>query len=132
MAKAQKRSTIVKKLDTIFSQFIRLRNADVNGNVQCVTCGKQDHWKKMQAGHFASRKHYSTRWDEINVQVQCVGCNVYRYGEQFKFSKWIDANYYKGMAEEIMLQANQVIKYSNQELLEMVNYFKVKVEKFNM
>ena len=79
------RSKIVKKLDNIFSQYIRLSNSK-NGNCTCVTCGKVGDWKNggMQAGHFMSRKHYSTRWDERNVKPQCAGCNVFRYGEQFK------------------------------------------------
>ena len=45
MAKKQKRSTLVKKADAIFSQFIRQRNADENGVTECFTCGKKDHWK---------------------------------------------------------------------------------------
>ena len=73
------RSKIVKKLDTIFSQYIRLK--DSNNEVStCFTCGKQDHWKKLQCGHFQSRKHYNTRWNENNCQVQCAGCNVFKYG----------------------------------------------------
>ena len=52
------RSKIVKKkLDTIFSQYIRLKDADHNGDVTCFTCGKVSHYKSgMQCGHFQSRK----------------------------------------------------------------------------
>ena len=79
------RKGLVKKLDTIFSIFIRLRKANELGEVSCYTCGKKDHYKKMQCGHFMSRKHYSTRWEELNCQVQCYSCNVMRYGEQYKY-----------------------------------------------
>ena len=57
MAKKLTRSKIVKKLDTVFSQYIRLKNS-VDEISTCFTCGKQDHWKKLQNGHFQSRKHY--------------------------------------------------------------------------
>ena len=78
MAKKLTRSKLVKKLDAVFSQYIRLKDADEFGNATCFTCGKVDHWKKLQNGHFQSRKHYATRWDEMNCQVQCVsGCNMY-------------------------------------------------------
>ena len=71
-AKKPTRSKLVKKLDTVFSQYIRRSNADNNGYCTCVTCNKTFHWKEIQAGHFMSRKHYSTRWDERNVKTQCV------------------------------------------------------------
>jgi hypothetical protein len=70
------RSKLIKKLDKVFSLYIRLRFAK-NEIAQCFTCGKKDHYKRLQCGHFQSRKYYSTRWDEINCQVQCAGCNVF-------------------------------------------------------
>ncbi len=87
--KKPSRSKLVKKLDAVFSQYIRLKDS-VGEIATCFTCGKKDHWKKLQNGHFQSRKHYATRWDEQNCQVQCAGCNVFRYGEQFLFAKYLD------------------------------------------
>ena len=86
------RSKLIKKLDKVFSLYIRQRYAK-NEIAQCFTCGKKDHYKKLQCGHFQSRKYYSTRWDEINCQVQCAGCNVFKYGEQFVFGKNLDLEY---------------------------------------
>ncbi len=121
------RSKLVKKLDTIFSQYIRLKNS-VNEKATCFTCGKLDHWKKLQNGHFQSRKHYSTRWDEKNCQVQCAGCNVFRYGEQYKFSVNLDAKYGEGTAEELSIKAQQIVKISNFELEEMIKKYKSLVD----
>ena len=45
-------SKLKKKLDKIFSEFIRRRNADHLGRVKCFTCGVEKHWKEQQAGHF--------------------------------------------------------------------------------
>ena len=59
MAKKKKtRSQVVKSLDSVFSEYIRRRYAQ-NEVATCVTCNKKDHWKKLQAGHFMSRKHYT-------------------------------------------------------------------------
>ena len=121
------RSKLVKKLDTVFSQYIRLKNS-VDGKATCFTCGKVDEWKKLQNGHFQSRKHYSTRWDEINCQVQCAGCNVFKYGEQYKFSVNLDAKYGKGTAERLHIKAQQIIKISNIELEEMIKNYKYFVD----
>ena len=40
------RKSIVKRLDTVFSLYIRLRYSD-NEMVECFTCGKQSHFKKV-------------------------------------------------------------------------------------
>ena len=58
------RSKIVKKLDAIFSQYIRLKDADHNGDVTCFTCGKVSHYKKgMQCGHFQVKKTLCNKMD---------------------------------------------------------------------
>ncbi len=116
------RKTIVAKLDAIFSEYIRRRYA-VNEVAECVTCGKKDHYKSLQAGHFISRKQYATRWDEDNVQVQCVACNVYRYGEQYKFGLYLGAE----KSQELLQKSRQTIKYLDYELQEMIEIYKHKV-----
>ena len=117
------RSKLVKKLDNIFSQYIRLSNS-VNDIAECVTCNKKDHWKKMQCGHFQSRKHYSTRWDESNVAVQCSGCNVFRYGEQFKFSLYLGGK----LSEELLQKSRETVKFADVDLIEMADYYSNKLK----
>ena len=121
MAKKLKRSSIVLKLDTVFSKYIRLKNADENGICECFTCGKRSYWnKEVDAGHFMSRKHYSTRWDERNVKPQCKYCNMYRNGEQFKFAQ----NLGEELSEELYFLSKQTVKYSDIELNVMAEYYK--------
>jgi hypothetical protein len=122
MAKKPSRKTIITKLDSIFSQYIRLRYSK-NEIATCVTCGKQDHWKKMQNGHFISRKHYATRFDEDNCQVQCSGCNVFRYGEQYLFSKYLGAD----LSEELLMKSRKIKKFTDSELLDMIELYNEKV-----
>ena len=122
VAKKPLRKNLIKELDTIFSQYIRLRYAK-NEIAECVTCGKKDHWKKLQAGHFMSRSNYSTRWDEDNVQVQCVGCNVYKSGEQYKYSLYLGNN----LSEQLYIKSKQIVKFADVELIDMIDYYKQKV-----
>ena len=128
MAKRKKRTRtkVVKDLDSVFSEYIRRRNAK-NEISTCVTCGKKDHWKKLQAGHFQSRKHYATRWVETNVQVQCSGCNVFKYGEQYKFGKWLDSNISEGKSDDLLNKAREIVKFSTAELEEMILEYKKKI-----
>lgn len=65
-------SKLKKKADTLFSQYIRLKNSDWRGYCQCYTCGKIDHYKKMQCGHYEKRGNNATRYDEENCRVQCL------------------------------------------------------------
>lgn len=120
--KKPSRSHLVKKLDTVFSQYIRRRYA-TNDIAECVTCGKRDHWKKMDAGHFMSRKHYSTRWDEDNVQVQCKSCNLYNQGEQYKYSIFLGDQ----KSEELYMKSKQTVKISNFELEELIEIYQQKL-----
>lgn len=121
--KKPSRSKLVKKLDAVFSQYIRLKNS-VDGYATCFTCGKKDHWKKLQNGHFQSRKHYATRWDEQNCQVQCAGCNVFRYGEQFLFAKYLDERFYGGLSDELYFKSKQIVKFTNSEIEDMILKYK--------
>jgi len=117
------RKKLIKKLDTVFSQYIRRRTADHKGIVECYTCGKKDHWKKMQCGHFQSRKYYSTRWNEDNCQVQCVGCNMFKSGEQYKFGLKLNMQYGENKAENLYLLAKKIKKFNNFDLSQMIERY---------
>jgi len=121
-------SKLKKELDKVFSLFIRLRNATEYGLAQCFTCGKVDHYKKLQCGHFQSRKHISTRFDEKNCQVQCVACNMFRSGEQYRFGLNLDALYGEGTAEELEVVSRFTIKMSRSDYEEKIFYYKLTVK----
>lgn len=125
MAKKVTKTALVKKLDAVFSIYIRRRYA-VNDIAKCVTCGKEDHWKSLQCGHFMSRKHMSTRWNEDNCQVQCAGCNVFRYGEQYKFSLYLGNN----LAEQLHIKSKEVCKFTEVELQELIQHYTHQISLF--
>ena len=119
-----KRSTIVKKLDKIFSIYIRKKGADFHGLIECYTCGELKNWKyEIDAGHFMGRGKYATRWDEQNVKPQCKKCNGFRSGEQYLFAKHLDEEYGKGTADELVYLSNQNARFTNDELLEKIKYY---------
>tara|TARA_R110000787_G_scaffold12678_5_gene40760 strand:+ start:10195 stop:10605 length:411 start_codon:yes stop_codon:yes gene_type:complete len=123
-------SKLKKELDKWFSLFIRLRDATDEGLVQCFTCGCVKPYNKgMQCGHFQSRKHLATRWDEENCQVQCVGCNMFKAGEQYKFSLNLDAKYGEGTSEELERIARKTLKTQSYWYESEVSYYKDLVEK---
>ena len=106
-------SKLKKELDKWFSLYIRLRDATSEGAVICITCGCVKNYKQgMQNGHFQSRSHLATRFDEQNCQPQCVGCNMFKQGEQYKFSIALDSKYGEGTAQELEFKARQITKFT--------------------
>src|SRR6056297_2658985 len=89
----------------LHSYWIRQRETDGDwGYVGCVTCGQTLHWKNMDCGHFMSRRHEATFFDEKNSHAQCSKCNNWGAGEQFKHAKAIDKMYGEGTARILELK----------------------------
>lgn len=124
-SKKPTRSKLVKKLDVVFSQFIRLSNADHKGFCQCVTCGRKYHWKQIQAGHFMSRKHYSTRWDEDNVKPQCYGCNVMSQGRQYEYSIHLGSE----KSQSLLEKSRQLVKLTTGDIEHLIELYRDKLKK---
>ena len=123
-------SKLKKELDKWFSLFIRTRFATKTGLAKCVTCGKVDHYKKLQCGHFQSRRFHATRWHDINCQVQCVRCNMFSgTGEQFKFAVYLNSTYGYETAEDLQHLAQLIIKISRIDYEEKIAYYKSLVNK---
>lgn len=123
-------SKLKAKLDKLFSQWIRIKDADDNGMVNCFTCGSHKHWKEMHAGHFMSRRHHSTRWDETNVQVQCPKCNLFNQGEQYKFGRYLDQKFGEGTAHEVEYRSKVITKLSRVDYQEAIDNIKKKLKSF--
>ena len=121
-----KRSVLIKKLDTVFSIYIRRKNS-INDIAECVTCGKKSHWSKLQNGHWASRRHYSTRWDEQNCNVQCAGCNVFRAGEIYLYTKYLCSQYGENFPEKLYIKSQKIVKFADVDLVEMIEYYNNKL-----
>lgn len=102
--KSKSLSKLKKELDAIFSRFIRIRKADKGGMTRCYTCGKKAHWKEMHCGHYISRVHSPTRWNEINCQVQCPGCNLFKQGAADEFAIALIKEY----GDEILNDLNRI------------------------
>jgi hypothetical protein len=123
---------LVKDLDTIFSQFIRLRVADNNGIVKCYTSGVFIHYKKSQAGHYISRRHYSLRWDERNVQVQSVSDNIYNQGNASVFAKRLQEQYGETILDELAAKKNNKFHLNDFILRHLIAEYTLKVAELKL
>tara|TARA_R110002051_G_scaffold133403_1_gene206775 strand:- start:614 stop:1018 length:405 start_codon:yes stop_codon:yes gene_type:complete len=118
-----------KELDKWFSLYIRLKNTLPGGLTVCWTCSAVKHYKEMHAGHFQSRRHLSTRWDELNVQVQCPRCNLFNQGEQYTFGRLLDARLGKGTSDKLYKLSRFQKKFMRCDYIELIELYKCKVKK---
>jgi 5-methylcytosine-specific restriction endonuclease McrA len=125
--KKPKRSTLIRKLDRIFSEYIRKRDTDYKGQVECISCQKTFQYKEVDAGHFISRKYLRTRWDEKNVHGQCRRCNRFAYGEQYLYSINLDRKLGDGTAEKLLMKSRQIIKLDSYDLEQLIEKFQNKL-----
>ncbi len=109
-----------KEADRRFSIFIRKRGGGI-----CFTCGLRREWKLLQCGHFVSRSHSITRYDEINCQSQCFACNVWKRGNIAEFAVRLDEKYGEGTAKSLVLKSRQTHQFTEKELEEIINKYKL-------
>lgn len=106
------------------SRYIRQRDNGV-----CISCGKKDDWKKMQAGHYIPKSRgLSIYFEEKNVHCQCVSCNIYRSGNLSDYAVQMVRKYGANILEELDKQRRLTIKYTKQDYYDMIEYYKKKTK----
>ena len=75
------KSEWIKEAQTVFNQFIRLRDKDL----PCISC-QRHHTGQYHSGHYRSvGAHPELRFDELNVHKQCSVCNNYLSGSLVEY-----------------------------------------------
>lgn len=111
-----------------FSLWVRMSNADEDGNVICYTCDKVVFWQKAHAGHGIGGRNNAILFEERIVKPQEAGCNVFGRGQYQIFTrKLIDE---LGLAEydSIVSQARVPKKYTVQDYLEIESDYKERIK----
>lgn len=121
--KSEKRK-LIEKLDTVFSRYIRLREATpLTGYVRCISCGRVYHWTEIQNGHYVSRANMATRWSERNCHPQCVACNVMQHGNMIAYRQALVNLYGENGVKMIEAESRTIRRFSEWELDEMIKYY---------
>jgi len=94
-----------------------------------VTCGREDHYKKMQAGHFVSKAQGNgVYWDIRNIHVQCYRCNINLGSNGPEYYKYMLKTYGEDVINEIMGNAHKTIKITAPEYEDMIKDYKEKLD----
>lgn len=118
-----------KRLDDIFSKYIRLRDTDSDGYGQCISSGKYIHYSDADAGHFMSRRFLSTRWNERNVNLQGRHANRFDQGQQFSQGMNIDRKYGEGTAVILEAESKKTSHISDFEVEILIKHYKNEVKR---
>lgn len=108
----------IKKFDAVFSKFIRQRDKG-----RCFTCSYQNHWKKLQNGHFCPRQHMATRFDERNCNSQCYACNMFYGGRPDAYALNLQQKYGVGIVKELHDLARTTKQWTVTELQEQIKHY---------
>lgn len=122
--KQKTKSYYVKKLDDVFSKYIRQKYADDFGMVTCYTCNKLAHYKDMQNGHFISRSVMALRWDEENCRVQCVSCNVFKCGNYIEYTLRLQKEIGKKAVDNLFKRKHEIKQWTIAELKKEIEKYK--------
>jgi len=124
-------ATLVKKLDKVFSQYIRLRDAFPNGTFRCISCGKIKPFEQADAGHYHSRRHMSTRFDEENVSSECRACNRFSADHLIGYRENLIKKIGTQRFQLLEVKAHSTKKWSCFELEHLIKYYSVLVKKLS-
>lgn len=124
-------ATLVKKLDKVFSQYIRLRDAFSNGTFRCISCGKIKPFDQSDCGHYHSRRHMSTRFDEENCNSECRFCNRFSADHLIGYRENLIRKIGTQRYQLLEAKAHQTKKWSCFELEQLIKYYSALVKKLS-
>lgn len=124
-------SSYVKSLDRVFSQFIRLRDSKPYGfsYCRCISCGRVKPFDEFDCGHFYSRTHMSTRFDEDNCHAECKHCNRFVADHLIGYQENLIRKIGQKKFDALRIKAHSTYKYSPWELELLIKHYKEEIEK---
>jgi hypothetical protein len=128
--KPKKQKTVAKLREeaaVLLQKLVRMKAADEHGLASCVTCGKRQHYKEMDGGHFISRKWTATKLIEENIHPQCKGCNQYASGRHDDYSLYMVDTYGIEMVRELNDKKRELCKQNRIELEDIKVELKLRI-----
>lgn len=122
-------STLERELDDVFSDFIRLRDRKVGNFINCFVCGVTVPWQQSHNGHYISRAHMATRYNENNCNAVCIDCNCFDPDHQNQYRLKMIGYYGLRVVELLEGQKRNLQKFVRYEIQEMIDHYKIEVRK---
>lgn len=112
-------SSLIDELDTLISQYVRLKDCRPDLTTDCFTCDYTGKWTTLQCGHYISRAHMYLRHDLRNLRRQCEGCNIHKRGNILVYAERLEKQ--NPGITDILYEEKQIIyKPSREELKALI------------
>ena len=123
-------AALTRKLDRIFSEYIRLRDSKPFGYkyFRCISCGQVKPFEQMDCGHFIGRTHMSTRFDEQNCHGECRYCNRMSADHMIYYQRNLEVKIGRDKVEMLIARGKQTKKWSAWELEVLIKYYTERVK----
>jgi len=118
-------AALKKKLDSVFSLYIRHRDAGI-----CYTCGVQKMPSEMQCGHYVSRIKLSLRWDEMNCNTQCYACNCMKHGDIITYRENLIKGYGLDAVMDLEARRFDIVKLTSEWYHGMIDHYKALLKEY--
>ena len=129
--KVKKKPDLVARLDKEFSRYIRLRDCMPGGYFRCISCGQIKPYEQADCGHFHSRRHMATRFDEDNAHAECRACNRFSADHLIRYEANLKAKIGQQRFDKLAWKAGQTRKWTDFELIELAKYYKALADKLS-
>ena len=122
----KKKPDLKAKLDKVFSLYIRLRDSKPFNYrfFKCISCGEIKPFEQADCGHFHSRRHLSTRFDEDNAHAECRACNRFSADHLINYEKNLIAKIGQQKFDLLKVKAAGTSKMSDFEYEPLIKYYK--------
>ena len=118
----------VKKLDKVFSAFIRLRDTMPNGYFKCISCGQIKPFKDCDCGHYFSRRHMATRFHPDNAHGECSACNRFSADHLENYRRNLIRKIGQSRFDQIYVLAHSECHWTEGELQQMIDSYTEKAK----
>ncbi len=124
------KKTIVRKLDKIFADYIKLRDCP-DGYGKCCSSGRYLPKDQMDAGHFINRKWMATRWHEDNVHAQSRSDNRFNEGNPAGYALFMIEKYGKKHVEYLLALSRERAGFTDSDGELMIKQYKQKIKELS-
>lgn len=105
----------------VWSLYRRKSAADFQDNVDCFTCYEIKNYKETDLGHY---EHGKLDFSPIFTQIQCKRCNGFKHGNLGVYGERLIEKYGLETVNALRIEANQVHKYTVEELQAVIDKYK--------
>jgi hypothetical protein len=126
-------AALSEKAAKYLQKLVRMKHARADGTLNCVSCGKELHWKEAHGAHFIPRGIKSLKLMEENIHPSCPSCNNYRNAHHdiasYRYYNYMLDRYGEEFTLDLLRKAdiNPSVKWNRDELSDFIFKTRLKI-----